>query len=105
MKIIGEILITLGVFFSFVSGLGILRMPDILNRLQAGTKASTLGLLSVVLGTIILWPSQWFKLILIGIFIVATNPISSHNLARASYKNKLEEINLKEDMMNKEEVK
>ncbi len=84
-SIIGIVFIFIGVLFSMLSGLGILRMPDILNRLQAGTKASTLGLLSVSIGGIFLFPQAWFKFVFIAIFVIATNPISSHNLARAAH--------------------
>ena len=42
-EIIGSILVLLGALFHFSAGLGMLRMPDAYTRMQAGTKASTLG--------------------------------------------------------------
>ncbi|MCD6578461.1 monovalent cation/H(+) antiporter subunit G [bacterium] len=104
----GIIFIFIGVLFSFLSGLGILRMPDILNRLQAGTKASTLGLISVAIGGIFLFPQAWFKFVFIAIFVIATNPISSHNLARAAYSSNSEnkeKLILEKDMLKKGEKK
>ncbi|RKX48645.1 MAG: Na+/H+ antiporter subunit G, partial [Thermotogae bacterium] len=41
MEIIGYILITIGSLFYLLGGLGVYRMPDVYNRLQAGTKATT----------------------------------------------------------------
>jgi monovalent cation/proton antiporter MnhG/PhaG subunit len=36
-------LVMLGGFFCFVAGLGVLRLPDVLIRMHASTKAGTLG--------------------------------------------------------------
>jgi len=91
-EIIGAILILIGSIFLFLGGLGIFRMPDVYNRLQAGTKATTLGAMSVILGVGFMkldmgW--TWMvKLIIIIIFIAYSNPISSHALARAMYRRK-----------------
>ena len=104
LSIIGWVIITIGVLFSFLGGLGVIRMPDIFNRIQAGTKASTLGLISVAIGGIFCYPEAWFKFVFIALFVVATNPISSHNLARASYHKMKEDGEtpmLEVDMMEK----
>jgi multicomponent Na+:H+ antiporter subunit G len=60
-------------------------MPDIYNRIQTGTKASTLGTLLTLLGILIIMPEWWGRLILLMIFVLITNPVSSHVLARAAY--------------------
>ncbi len=78
--------VLLGSIFLFLGALGIYRMPDLYNRLQAGTKASTLGAMSVVLGVGLMQPSWMIKLIVIILFIGISNPLSSHALARASYR-------------------
>lgn len=88
MEIIGSILIVIGSIFLFLGALGILRMPDIYNRLQAGTKATTLGAMSLILGVGFLEPSWMMKVLIIIIFIAFSNPLSSHALARAMYKRK-----------------
>ena len=85
MEIAGTICIVIGSLFMFLGALGVYRMPDVINRLQAGTKATTLGFLSIVLGMILIKPEWWSKLLLLGFFIVLTNPIGSHSLARASH--------------------
>ncbi|HDO26502.1 MAG TPA: monovalent cation/H(+) antiporter subunit G [Bacteroidetes bacterium] len=86
LEIIGGILILIGSAFLFLGALGIFRMPDVYNRLQAGTKATTLGGMSLVLGVGFLEPSWMLKSLIIIIFIAYSNPISSHALARAMYR-------------------
>ena len=84
--IIGGIVIGVGVAFLFLGGLGILRLPDVYNRLQAGTKCTTLGAFCTIVGVGIAEPAWIFKALIIGVFILLTNPISAHALARASRK-------------------
>ncbi len=87
MLVFGEILIGVGTAFLFLGGLGIFRLPDVYNRLQAGTKCTTLGAFSTILGVGFVHPGWLLKAIVIAVFILLTNPISAHALARASYKN------------------
>lgn len=100
MEIIGSVFVIIGSIFLFLGGLGIYRMPDIFNRLQAGTKATTLGAMSLILGVGFLEPSWMVKALIIIIFIAFSNPISSHALARANYKRKHFPIILSEDKEN-----
>lgn len=86
MAVAGNILILIGSIFLFLGSLGIFRMPDVYNRLQAGTKATTLGAMSLILGVGFLDGSFIVKSIALIIFIVLTNPISSSTIARASHK-------------------
>lgn len=85
---IGMILLLIGGIFLFLGGLGIYRMPDTYNRLQAGTKATTLGGMSVILAVGLLEPGWFVKALVLVLFIAFSNPISSHALARANYKRK-----------------
>jgi multicomponent Na+:H+ antiporter subunit G len=85
VELIGDILILLGAIFHFSAGLGMLRMPDIYTRMQAGTKASTLGNTLVLLGIAFYNPSWTLKLLILVYFVLMTNPVSSHALARAAY--------------------
>lgn len=88
MTYIGAILISIGVIFSFLGTLGLMRMKDIYNRLQTSTKATTLGALSTILGVGFLNPMWLPKTIVIAFFILVTAPIASHALARSSHKTK-----------------
>ncbi len=85
-ELIGSILILVGAFFLFSAGLGMLRMPDAFTRIQAGTKASTLGNMLVLAGLGFHHPGWSLKLLIIVYFVLMTNPISSHALARAAHR-------------------
>jgi multicomponent Na+:H+ antiporter subunit G len=83
MSLLGDLFMIIGAVFCFLGALGLLRMPDVYNRIQAGTKAVTLGSLSLLLGVGMHHPEWWAKLLVIGLFILLTNPIGSSALARA----------------------
>jgi multicomponent Na+:H+ antiporter subunit G len=85
-ELIGTLLILAGAVFHLSAGLGLLRMPDAYSRMQAGTKASTLGNTLVVGGIAFFHPDWTLKLLLVIYFVLMTNPISSHALARAAYR-------------------
>jgi multicomponent Na+:H+ antiporter subunit G len=83
--IIGNLLLITGSLFLFSAGLGVLRMPDTYNRIQTGTKATTLGTILVLVGLAFLHPGWTLKLIILIFFVMLTNPVSSHALARAAH--------------------
>lgn len=85
MTIVGEILLLIGGVFLFLGSLGLVRMPDVYNRLQTGTKASTLGAMSVGLSAIFLLPGAEGKAVLLVVFIVLANPIASNTIGRSAY--------------------
>lgn len=76
-----------GLFFLFVGTVGLLRLPDVFNRLHATTKCDTLGagliLLSLALQSSV---AVGVRLILLALFILITNPTAAHVIARAAYK-------------------
>lgn len=80
----GAFFVLAGSVFLFLGSLGVIRMPDSYNRIQAGTKASTLGTILTLLGIAFLEPTWWGKMFILIIFVIITNPVSSHVLARAS---------------------
>jgi monovalent cation/proton antiporter, MnhG/PhaG subunit len=81
-EIVGALFVLLGAAFLFLGALGIVRMPDLYNRMQTGTKATTLGNVLTMAGLGIMEPAWLPKLLLIALFVLVTNPISSHALAR-----------------------
>jgi multicomponent Na+:H+ antiporter subunit G len=82
----GAVVTGTGTTFLFLGSLGVFRFPDVYNRLQAGTKCTTLGAFLTVIGVGIMQP-EWFpKALLIAVFILLTNPVSSHALGRAAKK-------------------
>ena len=92
MEIISVIFLIIGGLFFLLGGLGVLRMPDTFNRIQAGTKATTLGAFALLFGVLVYsiyagYSSEWiFKIILIIVFIAISNPIGSSALAKATYR-------------------
>jgi len=83
---IGTIVTGIGVVFLLLGSLGILRLPDVYNRLQAGTKCTTFGSFFTIIGVGIMEPTWFWKTLIIALFILITNPISNHALGRASCK-------------------
>jgi len=87
LDFLGYVFIFFGVKAFLVSAIGLVRMPDIYTRMHVGTKTTTIGTLLVICGASIIEPSWAWKLILLAIFILLTNPLSSSVIARASHKN------------------
>jgi multicomponent Na+:H+ antiporter subunit G len=86
IELIGSLLILSGAVFLFSAGLGLVRMPDPFTRIQAGTKATTLGNTLIVAGLSFYHPEWTPKLVLVIFFVLMTNPISSHALSRAAHR-------------------
>ncbi|MBT3359032.1 MAG: monovalent cation/H(+) antiporter subunit G [Rhodospirillales bacterium] len=85
LPIIGALVVLAGAVFMVLAAIGIIRMPDPYNRIQAGTKASTLGVVLALIGLGIYDLDLLPKLIVIALFVLITNPLSSHALARAAH--------------------
>jgi len=86
MQVIGTVITGIGVIFLLLGSFGILRLPDVYNRLQAGTKCTTFGAFFAIIGIGIMEPAWFWKTLIIALFILLTNPISNHALGRASRK-------------------
>jgi multicomponent Na+:H+ antiporter subunit G len=84
MTLAGDVLLLIGSLFVALGSLGLVRMPDVYNRLQAGTKAVTLGAMSFILGIGLHHPDWWPKLLVIAGFVLFTNPVGSSTIARAA---------------------
>lgn len=82
---IGAVFTLIGALFFLLSAVGLLRMPDSYNRIQAGTKATTLGSILFLIGLAMIHPEWATKLIILILFILLTNPISSNVLSRAAH--------------------
>ena len=90
--IIMYILLAIGLFFTLVGVIGVLRMHDVYGRLQASTCIPTLGNICLMIAGIIyaathsLGGSTIVKLVIIMLMILCTNPISNHALLKGAYK-------------------
>lgn len=85
VKLAGAIITLIGSIFIFLGGLGLVRMPDLFNRIQTGTKASTLGTMLSLIGIAMVNEGWFWKLLVIIVFVVITNPVSSNVIARAAH--------------------
>lgn len=86
MRLLADLFLLTGALLCLLAAVGILRMPDVYNRIQAGAKASTLGVIFILLGVGFLHPDWWPKLVAIAGFILFTSPVGSSTLARAFHR-------------------
>ena len=84
---IAVLLAVAGTALLLLSAVGILVMPDLYNRMQAASKASTLGAGLVLLagGCYAGQADVLVRAILIALFMFMTVPIAAHMIARAGY--------------------
>jgi multicomponent Na+:H+ antiporter subunit G len=85
--IVTAILWLVGSGFALLAAIGALRMPDVFTRMQASTKASTLGLGCLLIGTALQMGDfgALIRVASIGAFVLMTTPVAGHVIARASY--------------------
>ena len=107
MNILGSIITLIGSLFLFLGALGLYRMPDIYNRMQTGTKATTMGTLLFLFGIAVghYECTCVGKIIILILFIIFTNPLSTHALARAAHKIgiPMADVTVKDDLAKDEE--
>ncbi|MCM8801340.1 MAG: monovalent cation/H(+) antiporter subunit G [Candidatus Omnitrophica bacterium] len=86
-EIIGYIFIGIGLAFDFFGCLGLIRLPDVYNRLQASTKCVTLGTCSILFGLFLFkgFTASGIKALLCILFIILTAPVSAHALSRGAH--------------------
>ncbi len=85
--IIGYILIIVGVLFNLFGCIGLVRFPDVYNRLQAATKCVTLGTILLLLGVAVasgVGPTA-AKAIICAVFILITSPTAAHAIAKGAH--------------------
>jgi multicomponent Na+:H+ antiporter subunit G len=87
-NLLGIIFISIGLGFDFLGCLGLVRFPDVYNRLQASTKCVTFGTCNILFGTFLMlgFSPAGIKCILAMLFLLLTTPAASHALAKGSYK-------------------
>lgn len=92
MSVIVEVVVSLcllvGASFALVGSIGLVRLPDFYMRLHGPTKASTLGVGGMILGSLIFFSSRGEGLslheFLIAVFLFITAPVSAHIVAKAA---------------------
>jgi multicomponent Na+:H+ antiporter subunit G len=77
----------LGLFFTMVAAIGLIRMPDVYTRAHATSKADTLGTVLTLGGVAVAFQAgvPRIKLLLLALFMLITNPTATHAITRAAY--------------------
>jgi multicomponent Na+:H+ antiporter subunit G len=86
--VVAVVLLLLGAFLCLTAGLGLVRFPDVLTRMHAGTKPQVLGVLLIMVGAAIRlqgWSATWM-LLLVAAFQMLTAPVSAHMISRVAYR-------------------
>lgn len=90
IELLISLLILIGATFALVGSIGLARLPDFFTRLHGPTKATTLGVGSVVIASLIHSSAQTggvsLRELAISLFLFLTAPVSAHLLAKAALK-------------------
>ncbi|MFB9988190.1 monovalent cation/H(+) antiporter subunit G [Bacillus benzoevorans] len=82
-------LILAGALLCLIAAFGVIRLPDVYTRNHAASKAATLGVMFILLGTFIYFyafEGHFNSRLILGIvFLFMTSPISGHLINRAAY--------------------
>jgi multicomponent Na+:H+ antiporter subunit G len=86
-EVIGYILIMIGIVFDISGCIGLVRLPDVYNRLQASTKCVTLGTILLLFGVALVSDVAALnaKAIICAVFILITSPTAAHAIAKGAY--------------------
>ena len=84
--VVAGVLGLLGAAFTLLAGVGALRFPDALARMHAATKASTLGLLLIVVGAEFKVTGGSTKLAMAAGLVLLTGPVAAHLVGRSTYR-------------------
>jgi len=84
---ISMVFMLVGAFLMFVAAVGIVRMPDLFTRMQANTKAATLGAVCVLVAVAVHFKDFGVttRAVAIIVFFFLTAPVGAHMLGRAAY--------------------
>jgi multicomponent Na+:H+ antiporter subunit G len=100
VNIIISFFLLLGGFFALIAAIGVLRLPDVLTRMHASTKAGILGSSLILIGGAIYLQETEItvRVIAIILFLMLTAPIGAHMIGRASVR----ELPTKKDTRKKQ---
>ncbi len=87
-SIAGLIFVAVGLTFDLLGCLGLVRLPDVYNRLQAATKCVTMGTCSILFGAFLVvgWTAAGIKMLMCIVFILLTSPVAAHAIARGAHR-------------------
>lgn len=102
LDVVAAVFILAGCGFAFFAGLGLVRFPDVLSRLQAGTKPQVTAVVLIMVAAAIRLEGLpvLSMLVIAGLLQMLTAPVSAHLLGRVAYRRR----HLREDLLVVHEV-
>jgi len=98
LVLLGEVLVSIGVFFDVVAAIGMLRFPNFFVRLHAATIGAIggafvplIGVALIAAGCDFLGPYRWFisgAAAITAILVLMLAPVGSHLLAKAAHESR-----------------
>ncbi|MCS3924194.1 monovalent cation/H(+) antiporter subunit G [Methanosalsum natronophilum] len=87
IDILSDLILLIGLFFVFLGMVGLIRMPDVYNRLHTTTKIGTLGAFGVMISLFVRvgFEPIGIKALTLGLFLMLTAPIAAHMIGRAAF--------------------
>jgi len=88
IDLLTALLVLVGAFFVFTAALGVARMPDILIRMHASTKAGTLGCGLILVAAAIHFAETAIvaRALATIVFLMLTAPVGAQMIGRAAYR-------------------
>lgn len=95
VEILVSLLLLIGSLFTLIGAIGLYRLPDFYTRLHGPTKATTLGVGAIVIGSLLFFSVRGDSLslheLLLTLFLFITAPVSAHMLAKAAMQLRLKQ--------------
>ncbi|SFS15284.1 multisubunit sodium/proton antiporter, MrpG subunit [Agrococcus baldri] len=88
LDVLGSVMILIGAGFTLTAAIGLVRLPDVLNRMHAASKPQTLGFLLLCSGLAIVLrdPGATTMLILAAGMQLVTAPVATQMMGKAAYR-------------------
>lgn len=88
LDVLGSVLILVGASFTLTAAIGLVRLPDVLNRMHAASKPQSLGFLLLCMGLALVLrePSATMMLILAAALQLVTAPAATQMMGKAAYR-------------------
>jgi multicomponent Na+:H+ antiporter subunit G len=80
------IIAAIGVIFTIISAVGIVRLPDVYARMHSAAKASTLGVSTILVSAGIHFPDDFPLMVVLIFLFFVTAPVATTTMARATYR-------------------
>lgn len=94
MTVAAEVLVLAGAAFVAIAGIGVVRFGDLLSRMHAATKASTIAVVLLALGTVLGLDHGASEVLLAAALLFVTAPAGAHLVGRAAYRDEHIDVGL-----------